>query len=103
MPRFTAKVVLELPDGTEQTADVKTRSCDIDDYEAEFDASWFASGLLTHTELKKVFYCAMRRTGEFTGSWEEFRRQVVDVTDLDMGAADARPTVPAPGDDSSAP
>lgn len=91
------KVVLDTPTGDlaqEVTADAR----DIRAYESEFGAS-FLTTELSMTQLTQLAYVTMKRTGRFTGTYQSFDSECVEVESVDEEAERLDPTPPGPGED----
>jgi hypothetical protein len=72
-------LIVEMDDGTSYDVDADAR--DIRAWEAQYDASWFATPT-SFTNLAQVAYLAGRRTGILNGaypSYEEFDAHCVDA------------------------
>lgn len=75
------KVVLETPDG-EKTDSVVADARDIRNYESEFDRS-FLSTELSMIQLTQLAYVTLKRTKAFSGSYDVFDSQCVEVEGQD--------------------
>lgn len=99
--RVRMKVVLETPDG-EKTDTVVADARDIRNYESEFDRS-FLSTELSMIQLTQLAYVTLKRGKAFTGSYDVFDSQCVEVEGADDEVEPARPTRRSRSGDSSQP
>lgn len=87
MPRMKLEVVLETPEGGEETQVVQIDGRDIRAYEAEFEESFLTETSLT--QFTKIAWMTLRRRDRYSGTYQEFERQCVDVDRADDGAAES--------------
>jgi hypothetical protein len=79
--KITMKVVLETPDG-ETTEEVVADARDIRRYESEFDKS-FVTSELSMIQMTQLAYVSLKRLKKFTGSYDVFDSQCVEVEAAD--------------------
>lgn len=85
------KIVLETPDG-EKTDQLVADARDIRSYESQFSTSFLTTDL-SMTQITQLAFVTMKRLGQFTGSWDVFNSQCVEVESADDAEAEPdRPT-----------
>lgn len=94
MPRLNVEITLQ-DKGVERTERVIANGRDIRAYEAEFDESFLTQ--TTYTQLAKIAWIALRRAGRFTGTYDEFDAQAVDLEEF-SGDSEVDPVDPTQTD-----
>lgn len=98
--RVKIKITLETPDG-EKTDTVTADARDVRNYEAEFQVSFLTTDL-SMIQITQLAYVTMKRLGMFTGSYDVFDSQAVEVEGTDEEPVEqARPTPKGRGGGSS--
>lgn len=97
--RIKMKVELEKSTGEIEEFEVTADARDVRTYESEYGVSWLTTDL-SFNQLAQLAWITARRQKKYTGSWEGFNSEAVDVSsanvDKDGEVESDRPTEEAP-------
>lgn len=87
--RVKIKIILDTPDG-EKSDTITADSRDVRNYEGEFQVS-FLTTELSMVQITQLAYVTMKRLGKFSGSYDMFDSQAIDVEGADAEEEDIVP------------